>query len=256
MEKSKQMTVAIKSQIVTLYEGKKSLREISRRIGYSEGAVRKFLKKFSVDSDLQRKSGSGRPRVTSSREDRILKTLILKDRLKTAAELCNDLQSISGSSISSRTIQRRLVEQGFKSCKPAKKPLLTAAMKKKRLDWAKEHKDWTVNDWRRVIFSDESKFNMIGSDGKQTIRRRRGERFRPDCVIRTVKHSPYIMIWGCMSAFGLGELNFVQGTMDAKKYKIVLENFAIPTIEEITQHVTDPIFQDDSAPCHRARVVS
>ncbi|KAG1486849.1 hypothetical protein G6F53_013880 [Rhizopus delemar] len=44
-----------------------------------------------------------------------------------------------------------------------KKPLLTEKHKKARLAWAKKHQYWTVHDWRRVIFSDETKINIWGS---------------------------------------------------------------------------------------------
>ncbi|KAG1059215.1 hypothetical protein G6F42_028393 [Rhizopus arrhizus] len=41
-----------------------------------------------------------------------------------------------------------------------KKPLLTEKRKKARLAWAKKHQCWTVHDWRRVIFSDETNINI------------------------------------------------------------------------------------------------
>ena len=47
-----------------------------------------------------------------------------------------------------------------------KKPKLTEKHKKVRLEWAKAHESWTSDEWRKVIWSDESKFNLMNSDGK------------------------------------------------------------------------------------------
>ena len=66
------------------------------------------------------------------------------------------------------------------------KPLLTDWHKLIRLNWAKEHKNWSVHDWNKVIWSDESKFNLFGSDGRVYIRRRIGD-FHPDCIQQIVK---------------------------------------------------------------------
>ena len=65
-----------------------------------------------------------------------------------------------------------------------------------------------------------------------------------------------------MIAYGLGPLVFISGSVDSKKYKSIIQNYVIPTMEEITQYTSEPIFQDDSAvlsaesaPCRRARIV-
>ncbi len=42
--------------------------------------------------------------------------------------------------------------------KRAIKPLLNQRQRQKHLTWAKEKKNWTVDQWSKVLFSDESKF--------------------------------------------------------------------------------------------------
>ena len=34
------------------------------------------------------------------------------------------------------------------------------------LDFALAHQDWTVEDWKTVVWSDETKINRLGSDGR------------------------------------------------------------------------------------------
>src|SRR4029434_2663294 len=44
--------------------------------------------------------------------------------------------------------------------------------KKKRLICAKEHRHWTEEDWKKVLWTDKSKFEVFGSHKKTFVRRR------------------------------------------------------------------------------------
>ncbi|EIE80708.1 hypothetical protein RO3G_05413 [Rhizopus delemar RA 99-880] len=44
------------------------------------------------------------------------------------------------------------------------KPFLSDQHQKNRLSWCKKHQKWTVDDWKKVIFSDETKINIFGPD--------------------------------------------------------------------------------------------
>ncbi|CAJ0925597.1 unnamed protein product [Ranitomeya imitator] len=70
----------------------------------------------------------------------------------------------------------------------ARKPLLRTGNKQKRLVWAKEHKEWTLDQWKSVLWSDESKFEIFGSNHCVFVRRRKGERMDSTCLVPTVKH--------------------------------------------------------------------
>jgi hypothetical protein len=63
------------------------------------------------------------------------------------------------------------------------------------------------------------------------------------------------MMRGCMKPYGLGPLVFVEGTVDAKKIKNKLKEHVSATLQDLTRYTSEPIFQDDSTPCHRARSV-
>jgi hypothetical protein len=53
-------------------------------------------------------------------------------------------------------------------------------MRMKHIEWAKAHVNMTAAYWHKVIFSDESKININGSDGMQYVRRRKGEELLPE----------------------------------------------------------------------------
>ncbi|KAG0731701.1 hypothetical protein G6F62_014983 [Rhizopus arrhizus] len=69
-----------------------------------------------------------------------------------------------------------------------KKPLLTEKHKKAQLPWAKKHQYWAVHDWRRVIFSDETKINIWGSDGCKYYWKKKRDRLHPHHIDVIVKH--------------------------------------------------------------------
>ncbi len=77
----------------------------------------------------------------------------------------------------------------------------------------------SMNYWNRVLWSDESKVNLFGSDGVQHVWWCPGEEYQENCALLTVNHGGgSIMVWGCMSAAGTGELRFIEGNMDSNTY--------------------------------------
>lgn len=133
----------------------------------------------------------------------------------------------------------------------------TEKQKRNRLIWAKS-KDWTYEDWARVIFSDEAKFQVcVGDERKRVIRSQR-EAFHNDCLKLTVKFAKGVMVRGCVSAYGTGCLELINGTVNAEMYKTILENNLLPSIELF--NAKDPtntsfIFQQVGAAVHTAKSV-
>ncbi|GFV63372.1 transposable element Tcb1 transposase [Trichonephila clavipes] len=62
------------------------------------------------------------------------------------------------------------------------------------------------------------------------------------------------MVWGCMSSHGVGRFHIVSGTVKAMDYIEILQNKLLPTARDLLGKQSW-IFQDDNAPCHRAKVV-
>lgn len=98
---------------------------------------------------------------------------------------------------------------------------------------------------------------MFGTAGATYVRRKVGEEYKPECVVPTVKHGGgSMMVWGCMSANGVGEIVVCEGRMDSKKYIQVLETALKPSFNKLFGDTNmDSIrFQQDNAPCHKSGV--
>ena len=68
-----------------------------------------------------------------------------------------------------------------------KKPFLKPCHHKECLDFAITHQHWTVDDWKKVVWSDETKVNRLGSDGRKWAWKRPGEKLRDRLVKETLK---------------------------------------------------------------------
>ena len=83
-------------------------------------------------------------------------------------------------------------------------------IRKKRMAFAKAHEHWTVEDWGKVMFSDESHFKILRDSGNRKYRRPVGSnRYDARYTRKTVKHPDKQMVWGCFSIRGQGGLHFL-----------------------------------------------
>ena len=181
-----------------------SIRQISKKMKVAKSTVGDILKrkKDTGESSTLRQGRYGRKRKTTPRNDTVIIRESVKNPKKTSADLQRDL-STSGINISSSTVRRRLLEVGRFARKPLKKQLLTSVMKRKHLQWARRYSQWTADDWKKVVFSDESHFEVHGYRSK-FVRRSKGEPLWSGHIQQAPKHPPKKMFWGSFSAKGLG----------------------------------------------------
>ncbi len=82
---------------------------------------------------------------------------------------------------------------------------------------------------KRVLWSDESVFQVFfGRNGRRVLRTKE-EKDHPDCYQQQVQKPGSVMVWGCVSALGKGNLHFCDGTINAEKYKEILEHNMLPS---------------------------
>ncbi len=136
--------------------------------------------------------------------------------------------------------------------KRATKPLLNQRQRQKHLTWAVEKKNWTVAQWSKVLFSDESKFCISFGNQGPRVWRKSGEAQNPSCLKSSVKFPQSVMIWAAMSSAGVGPLCFLKSTVNAAIYQEILEHFMLPSADKLYGDA-DFIFQQDLAPAHTAK---
>ena len=178
--------------------------------------------------------------------------MALQNRRAPSRLLSYQLADETGKQVSRRTVRRRLSETGVNARRPRKHPLLTENHRRLRLGWATTHTQWTLDDWKSVLFTDESKVS-IGNDGALYVWRREGEEFLPECCDRTVQHAASVMVWAsmCWHGFTLGSLVKLEGRLDSTAYQQVLEEHMLTDAAALIGD--DFVFQQDNAPIHTSR---
>ena len=110
------------------------------------------------------------------------------NRQESASEIRAEINEDLDSPIWLTTVKCRLKEKGMIGRITVRKPLLRPVNKQKRLKFAQEHVDWKIDQWKSNSWTDELKFELFGSHWRQYVCRKDNERFKPDCIVPTVKH--------------------------------------------------------------------
>ncbi len=118
--------------------------------------------------------------------------------------------------------------------------------KKACTQFAEDKQTKAMGYWNHVLWSDETKINVFGSDGVKRVWRQPGEEYKDKRVLPKVKHGGgSVMVWGCMGAAGTGELQLIEGTMNANMYCDILKQSMIPSLQRLGRRA---VFQHDNDP--------
>ena len=117
--------------------------------------------------------------------------------LYSARRAHNEWRQACGVNVRIQTARYRLHDRGLNARRPHVVPDLTARHRRLRLQWAEEHRGWTLNQWGTVLFTDESRFTVDHNDGHVRVWRRQGARYDPQFA---VQHNRWgagsVMVWG------------------------------------------------------------
>ena len=86
--------------------------------------------------------------------------------------------------MSQSSVHRTLLRMELHSCRPVRVPMMTPVHRRKHLQWAREHQNWTLEQWKKVAWSDESRFLLDHADGRVCVRHLPGEVMAPGCTVR------------------------------------------------------------------------
>jgi len=179
--------------------------------------------------------------------------ILNKNRKTNLNELYENFVSSTSVNVSKFTLRRYLHKLKVYGRIGAKKPFVNAANRMKRLSWAKKRKNW-IDEWEKIIWSDESRFVVFGGDGKRYVWRTNYEKYNSNCLIPTFKSGQEsVMIWGCFTKNKLGPLVRLEGRVTANIYIEMLENYFILFINNL-ENRNDYTFQEVNAPIHTARI--
>ena len=143
--------------IALLMQGQRQ-QQVANHFGVNVSTIERLVRRLRETGHLADRPRSGRPRVTSRRQDRTIRLAHLRNRHLTATETALNTVDTHNRQISSKTVGSRLREIGLP---------LTQARRLRRMAWLTAHAPrlFPMGQWRRVLFTDESRFTLYRADG-------------------------------------------------------------------------------------------
>jgi transposase len=118
-----------------------------------------------------------------------------------------------------------------------------------------QYQSWTAEDWKRVVWSDETKVSCLGSGGLERVWKEPGHALTEQHVQATVKFGGgSLMMWGCMTAQGVGHACRIDDRLDAQLYVRILDDEFLGTLEYYGLEKDEIVFQQDNDPKHTSRI--
>jgi transposase len=245
------ITPAQRNRIIVLLDAGNSGHTISHQTGVSISTISRL--RSELRSELPKSSG-GRPSKLTSANIAYAKRIIRMRKADNAVQVTKALQDVTNQSISSQTVRRNLKSAGLTPVVKRKRPYLKKAHRRERVHFAERHRNDTVEDWKRILYSDETKINRMGSDGRKWVWKEVGEELNDRLVEGTFKFGGgSLMIWGCMCWEGVGYATRIEGRMDAELYCSILEDELQESLAYYGRSPSDTVFQQDNDPKHKSK---
>ena len=227
-------------------------QQVANHFGVNVSTIERLVRRLRETGHLADRPRSGRPRVTSRRQDRTIRLAHLRNRHLTATETALNTVGTHNRQISPKTVGSRLREIGLRARRPYVGLPLTQARRLRRMAWLTAHAPrlFPMRQWR-LLFTDESRFTLYRADGRRRVYRRRGERFADACVVERDRfEGGSVMFWGGIAHGIKSQLIIVAGNMTAVRYRDeILRPVAVPLVQQ-----RNLILQQDNARPHVARV--
>ena len=183
--------------VIKRYLNGDSERDIARDLLISRNTVHCMIAKYKSTKYIGNLTGRRQKQMTTAHLDRVIQRKIKTNRQKSALVVKTELNI----TVSESTIRRRAHEIGLYGRVARKKLLVTKANHGKRVRYARKYQEKPLGFWNSVLWYDESKFSLFGSDGKVMVWRTPKEKYNSMCTVPTVKHGDgNVKCWGCFSA--------------------------------------------------------
>ena len=170
--------------IALLMQGQRQ-QQVALQFGVNVSTIYRLVRRLRDIGRVADRPRQGRPSVKMPRQDRAIHLAHLRNRHVTATETTLTTVGNHNRHIHPKTVRNLLREVGLRARRPYIGFPLTRARHARRMAWSAAHglRQFPMRQWRRVFFTDESRFTLFRPDGRRRVYRRHGERFADACVL-------------------------------------------------------------------------
>ncbi len=155
--------------------------------------------------------------------------LVRDDRKITVTKITTRYNQGMQNTISEHTTHRTLKQMRYSSRRTHRVPLLSVKNRKRRLQFTQAHQNWTIEDWKNVAWSDESRFLLRHSDGRVRIWHKEHESMDPSYLVSMVQAAGGgVMVWGIFSWHTLGPLVPIEHHLNTTVYLSIVADHVHP----------------------------
>jgi hypothetical protein len=232
-----------------------SFKAIGCQIGYDYTVVSRLVRKHTQINNVKDLSKSGRPWVTSDRDDRALQRLLRRMPFATSPVLKHHW--LPNRRLSTRTVRNRLKSAEHNSRRVIKRPLLVDRHRRSRLAWCLARRGWNLRTWHKIHWSDDSRFLLHVTDGRMRLWWHKNTSYTRRNIQPTVPYGGCsVMVWRCISHVCRLDLVTIQGNLTGDQYiRDVLQPVVVPHFDNHPL-ATRLVYMDDNARPHRSRAVT
>ena len=210
------------------------------------------------DADAYRKEGKSRPRPGAPKKatPRIERSLLRHIRLDPKIQY-DTLRQLACVDFSNSTIRRILKKYGIAHWLAKKRPKLTSEAASKRLAFALQHRAWTLEQWKKVIWSDECSVERGSGKKREWAFGYPSQKWDADKIQTYEKGKDIsIMVWAAFWGAGISDLYVLERDFESKKMGYSAK-FYLQILDDNLKGIYEPglIFMQDNAPIHTAKKV-
>ena len=210
-----------RNRAVTMFLQGATQQEVATALGIQQATVHRLQGRLVQFGNTNDRPRSVRPRVTTARQDRLMRLTHLRNRTRTAVETAITMPGTYNHRISAQTVRSRLREFGIRAYRPNVGNPLTPRRRLARMQWLRRNdpRIWRRQCWQAVLFTNESRFNLFRADGRRRVYRRRNERYADCCVIERDRFGGgSVMVWGGRSYWRRMQLHIIRGNLNVIRY--------------------------------------
>ena len=222
-----------------------------------KSTVSSIISRFKRASKTKSIRKRGRPRKLSQRGMRLLRKYLLDYCFDPLFVILGRFSAHTKITLSGRTGRRYIRMLKMDSYVAVQKPFLSKKNISARIQWARVHEEWKLEQWGQVAFTDESCFTVRPTKNRLRVWRHRGTRLNPRYIVPTFK-SGYqsVSVWGGFSMRGRTPLVGTIGSFTQHTYRSIIDGHIIPFMDNAHGGIEGFVLQEDNCGPHRARSIA